>query len=118
MLSDSSELPNGEISLVERRRRLLEFFSDMMAQSMDDMYKYFQELEPYKTLSQSDQTVLFKASILEILILKVSWTIFYIFCTKNACAISYGAHMATGVLYKEKLQAKASMPCSDLHYGP
>jgi len=38
------------------------------------MHRYFQELEPYRTLSLNDQNTLFKASILEILILKCYFT--------------------------------------------
>lgn len=75
VMSENSELPNGELTLIEKRRRSLEFFSDMMSQSMHDMHRYFQELEPYRTLSLNDQNTLFKASILEILILKASYLI-------------------------------------------
>jgi len=61
----------AEISIIERRRRVLCCFSDMMSQSMLHMRQYFADLNEYKSLSQPDQEALFRASILELLILKV-----------------------------------------------
>jgi hypothetical protein len=61
----------GEIGIIERRRRILECFSDMMSQSLDSMKTYFNNLEEFRSISQADQETLFNAAILESLILKV-----------------------------------------------
>ena len=72
MVDDEEEqLPDGEISVIERRRRVLECFSDMMGSSMVDMQNYFSDLDQFRTLSKGDQETLYNAAILEILILKV-----------------------------------------------
>ena len=62
---------DGELSIIERRGRVIECFSDMMGQSMIHMKTYFSDLEEFRSLSKSDQETLFNAAILEILILKV-----------------------------------------------
>ena len=72
MVDDEEEqLPDGEISVIERRRRVLECFSDMMGSSMVDMQNYFSDLDQFRNLSKGDQETLYNAAILEILILKV-----------------------------------------------
>jgi len=75
MVDDEEEqLPDGEISVIERRRRVLECFSDMMGSSMVDMQNYFSDLDQFRTLSKGDQETLYNAAILEILILKCYFT--------------------------------------------
>lgn len=64
----------GELTIIEKRRRLLECFSDMMAYSINDMENYFAELEDFLTLSDNDKRELFHSSMLEILLLKCFWT--------------------------------------------
>jgi len=71
---DDNVLPNGDLTIIEKRRRILECFSDMMAHSLSDMENYFSELEDFITLSDNDKVHLFHSSMLEILILKCYWT--------------------------------------------
>jgi len=77
-LSDDMGVNNGmaegELTIIEKRRRLLECFSDMMAYSLNDMENYFAELDEFVTLSDNDRRELFHSSMLEILLLKCFWT--------------------------------------------
>lgn len=71
---DREGLDDGEITIIEKRRRVLECFCDMMANSIKDMQAYFGRLDDFMTLSDNDKLQLFHASMLEILLLKCYWT--------------------------------------------
>ena len=70
-MSGNNGMAEGELTIIEKRRRLLECFSDMMAYSLNDMENYFAELDEFVTLSDNDKRELFHSSMLEILLLKV-----------------------------------------------
>lgn len=71
---DRDGLEEGQITIIEKRRRVLECFCDMMANSIQDMQAYFSRLDDFMSLSDNDKLQLFHASMLEILLLKCYWT--------------------------------------------